>query len=194
MESRIVKNGSKNGGEPGTFYSLAEMISADFWFGKRLIFLSSVQVSQRKARDYIKYEDHEVKYFRYTSRTIYMRSWSFEEYESALQFNDESLWKSQKMVFPNFEDKSDAIRAKYFYAGGSARWMFSCDLEEVKRNIRDGLDRFRDAKTVLAGLHGQNSFDSPNSVFQILDTSEDGFPVYYRLTICPAFADKQGWV
>jgi hypothetical protein len=173
-----VKNGTKYGAEPGTFLRLAQRLTGDFWFGRRLILLSSVQVSQRKARDYLSYQDSSGNDFNYSSKTIYMKSWSLEEYQLAFQLNDESLWTSSKALFPNLEDKSAAIKAKYFYAGGSARWMFGLDVEEIEWSIDEGLKRFTDAKAVLAGLHGQNASDTPNSVFQILDVSEDWFPVY----------------
>jgi hypothetical protein len=79
-----------------------------------------------------------------------MHPWTFEQYEQAI--SDKIFKDSIIKYFDNDQSLSTSLIDKYFYAGLSARWMFSITKAQVIQTIDDLLNRC-DSETIKSLLN-----------------------------------------
>jgi len=72
------------------------------------------------------------------------------------------------------EEINDLIEQKYFYAGGSARWMFTMNVPALKRVIQDHIERVTNFEEVYNGFHGLRCPTTNHLVISLRDGSSTG--------------------
>jgi hypothetical protein len=100
--------------------------------------------------------------------TIFVPSWKFQDYESAI--NNDTFYDSVKHLFLYDLEKSEALSEKYFFAGGSARWMFYCHTETVMKNGKNLIQQVSDLNNLI---YGTQRPQSPTAVNQLLAQFSD---------------------
>ncbi len=98
------------------------------------------------------------------------QSWAIEEYEHACR--NTSLWKQVSQYFDISKKSSqseikEAIKDKYYYAGGCARWMFSRTVEEICESIDKAVRRVSHWGDLLRLSGGDAAQVSVNSLLQV---------------------------
>ncbi|KAG9415653.1 hypothetical protein AC1031_000036 [Aphanomyces cochlioides] len=118
---------------------------------RRLAFVCSV-ASRGKIQ-----EDTEIAT---SAKEFFVWSWTLDEYLNAI--NDDEVFKSvsqyldASVVLPDEEmSRAAMIESKYYYAGGSCRYMFQFDTTTVATKLSDAVDALNDAMS--AATSGQRS-------------------------------------
>ncbi len=98
-------------------------------------------------------------------------SWTFEEFEQACK--NKHLWDQVAQTLADKflgayseNDKIEALKEKYFYCGGSARWMFGFQISEIQTIINDKIEELYDFKPYLTGSAGVSSPLAVNTLYQ----------------------------
>jgi hypothetical protein len=86
---------------------------------------------------------------------VFFPSWLFVEYDAAMK--QDEFYNSVVLFLSSAVKKKDKISEKYFYAGVSARWMFSRTLEEVIELARDCIMRVENVNDLFQGYVQQIS-------------------------------------
>ena len=94
----------------------------------------------------------------------FVESWSLEEFKKALKNQD--LWN---YVAPNIDAEtdgsiSDRVAAKHYFSGGSARFMFQMNTEQVKSAIDFAIKRAPDISKYLGYVIGDASDSVVNTL------------------------------
>ncbi len=155
---------------------------------RRLIFLSSIRSTNLLTKD---------DELLFDVRTFHQWSWRYTEYEKALESEDfrnrvanqlcPSPTANDELIVSNQpQDRFINLRAKYFYAGGSARFMFELTTYQVK-NILDRLLEQEVHMERLAQGTGQGNY-SPIQTHSLLSVfaNDQREPIseYVRERIC----------
>ena len=86
------------------------------------------------------FDKSEKKVNEYTKRHG-VGSWSLEEYMEAIKRDD--LWESVRHAFSGIQavlkEREELVKAKFYYAGTSARFMFGLSIEEIKDAITSAM-------------------------------------------------------
>ena len=132
----------------------------------RFVFLSSIQLNIKWQQLNVLVVDRMKPEF---------QSWSLEEYQIAVQ--NQNFWESVSEFFeiPSGSSKSrikSAVKDKYFYAGGCARWMFSVSIQAVCEQIDSAMRNVVNFKDLLKQSGGDASPDAVNSLIYV-SYSED---------------------
>ena len=127
----------------------------------KFIFLSSVQVS-------IKWDT--LVGFSAQQMCPPFESWNLEEYEQACK--DASFWTQVSEFFDlngesTQEKIKNAVNDKHFYAGGSARWMFSYTIENICSTINTAIRKVSDFQNLWSQAGGDASKESVNSLIEL---------------------------
>jgi hypothetical protein len=102
------------------------------------------------------------------------QSWAIEEYEYACR--NKALWKQVSKYFnipkgsnisANQNVMKEAIKDKYYYAGGCARWMFSLPVAEICNTIDKAARSVSNWGELLKLSGGDAAQGSVNSLVQI---------------------------
>jgi hypothetical protein len=150
-----------DGVKDDNFFSFVQSLFVRFLHNQgNVIFLSSIRVRFTKAQE--TYPSFRVKNF-------FLKSWTLDEYICAFTAGNEILWNEMRDLFDDLVSKEEAIKRKYFFVGGCARWMFGYNVRESRDQVNAELARISDLKLVLSGLQGIAAMDTPNHVFQILE-------------------------
>ena len=91
-------------------------------------------------------------------------SWTLAEYQAACE--NEKFFDEVKENLSEDENFDEKITGKYFYAGGSARWMFALNVTEVIEDAFSSLSKVTDMNLLLSGLQGSKSGTSVNHLLQ----------------------------
>jgi hypothetical protein len=98
-------------------------------------------------------------------------SWTLEEFEQACK--NKHLWDKVAQTLGgkylgacNQNDKIEALKEKYFYCGGSARWMFGFQISEIQKIIDDKVEELYDFKPYLTASAGVSSPLAVNTLYQ----------------------------
>eukprot|EP01124_Arcella_intermedia_P018802 TRINITY_DN2593_c0_g1_i5.p1 TRINITY_DN2593_c0_g1~~TRINITY_DN2593_c0_g1_i5.p1 ORF type:complete len:257 (+),score=33.23 TRINITY_DN2593_c0_g1_i5:749-1519(+) len=151
-------------------YNLLGRLSAWFQENKKRkeIIISSLPLSI-KSQDLMTFD----------IQTFLMPSWSLLEYRSAIldkdfytsiqhfldvfKIKDEDQKIDEDQVeFEKPKTPTELLDMKFFYAGGSARWMFSYSTKSTRAEIQDHIQRIDDPKKLITGLGGVRSDHSVN--------------------------------
>jgi hypothetical protein len=98
-----------------------------------------------------------------TIHTIFVPSWKFQDYELAISNDD--FYDAVKSKFPiDIPDKQEALAEKYFYAGGSARWMFYCPIDLLISLGKSLVARAPDLNNLIQGIQGPQSSAAVNQL------------------------------
>ena len=84
-----------------------------------------------------------------------MPSWKWDEYASACRHKE--FYQQIEEFLPFISDKAteeEKLRAKYYLAGASARWMFSTTFDELPDEIENQLSKVRDKEVLMQGVAG----------------------------------------
>jgi hypothetical protein len=119
-----------------------------------------------------------------------MPSWSLLEYKTAIQDNkfygsimdlldvylvkdeDKNIDKDQQ-EFEKPISATESLDLKYFYAGGSARWMFSFPTMDIVKDIDNHIQRLGDPQKLISGLSGLRSEQSVNHLMMGFGNGSD---------------------
>ncbi|CAM6093750.1 unnamed protein product [Calypogeia fissa] len=84
-------------------------------------------------------------------------SWTLEEYKAALE--KPALYATVKEKLGTDTDKSrdELVESKYYFAGGSARYMFLMYTDEVKERLNLAIENVSDIRALAAGRTGVSS-------------------------------------
>jgi len=123
-------------------------------------------------------------------------SWEFAEYEKAvanssffdsvkhyLDADDVSLLEAAELTS---EQKLSLLAAKYYFAGGSSRFMFSNSTDEVVEKLNKGLTSVADISTYLYGDVGDRSIQAINRLLGRLP--QPGRKFQFRIFIISRYA------
>ncbi|KAE8893361.1 hypothetical protein PF005_g23027 [Phytophthora fragariae] len=126
---------------------------------RRLAFVCSV-ASRGKVQ-----EDMEILT---SAREFHVWSWTLDEYLNAIKddevFQSVSQYLDAPAVLPDEEMSRGAmVESKYYYAGGSCRYMFHFRTANVATKLSDAVDSLNDAATVAT--RDQRSSSSINRLF-----------------------------
>jgi DNA polymerase III delta prime subunit len=99
------------------------------------------------------------------------QSWDLAEFEVAC--NLDPFWETIKDNFPIHSEKAMSLSEKYFFAGGSARWMFQHTVQEVRVFIDEKLNTTSNVNELVQHLKGEKATDAVNSLCQ-QSRSRDG--------------------
>ncbi|KAI8912811.1 hypothetical protein EDD86DRAFT_202285 [Gorgonomyces haynaldii] len=80
---------------------------------------------------------HEEREFKITTHYVY--SWTLEEYYAAMEHREFCDAVRENLDASQAESPKEMIDAKYFYAGGSSRYMFDSSTEQVKELIEEAV-------------------------------------------------------
>jgi hypothetical protein len=99
-------------------------------------------------------------------------SWTLEEFKQACLHPE--LWKKVQMTVAArgeenlTEEKKQAIlEEKFFYCGGSARWMFTQTIHSVQQIIDASIERVNNLEDILSNAVGVSSGDAVNTLYQL---------------------------
>jgi hypothetical protein len=109
-----------------------------------------------------------------------MSSWTLNEYFGACSNKD--FWNSVKSRFENGVNKDIAIRRKYYYAGGCARWMLGSSQEKVIQFVLEQIDKVCDLKILLSGVQGPKSAHAVNHLLQIVNGNGNGSRTHFLVS------------
>ena len=108
-------------------------------------------------------------------------SWTLPEYRKALESKRFAESVEDVLDAPLIPgEEPDKLLAKYYYAGGCARYMFSFKTEEIKNSIEDAID---DIKKNHGTPSGPSIFELSSRLFQ--------FHSYGRTDIISEYASKR---
>jgi hypothetical protein len=142
-----------------------------FGASRTFVTVSSVSVSPATEQDQ---EAH------LTGHTV--PSWTLEQYELAC--NDDDFFNSVKAKLCNGDEgmeRDDLIIAKYFFAGGSARWMFEFTLVDLKRDFDIHFNKVQNYRAVFGVVGGEKSTDAVNHL-RGLTITHDGTMAYFFIS------------
>eukprot|EP01126_Amoeba_proteus_P023598 TRINITY_DN2369_c0_g6_i1.p1 TRINITY_DN2369_c0_g6~~TRINITY_DN2369_c0_g6_i1.p1 ORF type:complete len:447 (+),score=84.18 TRINITY_DN2369_c0_g6_i1:437-1777(+) len=105
---------------------------------------------------------------------FFLPSWTLGEYETALESCD--LFKSIEMNLPEGDNDREKILNKFYYAGGSARWMFDFNSDEVSSFILAYIEKVTDFESLSSSFVGTKSSVAINHLF-IADKNKASFLV-----------------
>lgn len=98
-------------------------------------------------------------------------SWTLEEYSTAC--HNKQLWcQIAKTVGDKFhfecsaDDKLNALKEKFFYCGGSARWMFNLSIMDIIGTIDSKVEELFLLPQFLSGSAGMSSQLAVNTLYQ----------------------------
>ena len=98
-------------------------------------------------------------------------SWALEEYKIACKNTD--LWSQiaktlghDEQVEYNESKKFEAVEEKFFYCGGSARWMFNLSISQITAAIDSKTEGFYNLQSFLSGSAGMSSPLAVNTLYQ----------------------------
>jgi hypothetical protein len=117
--------------------------------GRRAVVVTSAQLTAPKenyaARDVVKF---------------FMPSWSFEQYDTACM--NDSFYGDISARLGDDDTKDERLANKFFFAGASARWMFSFTPQEVRDEVHDQMRKVANMQSLLAGTSGDRARDAVN--------------------------------
>eukprot|EP01119_Soliformovum_irregulare_P008223 TRINITY_DN2134_c0_g1_i4.p1 TRINITY_DN2134_c0_g1~~TRINITY_DN2134_c0_g1_i4.p1 ORF type:complete len:404 (-),score=65.44 TRINITY_DN2134_c0_g1_i4:1537-2748(-) len=154
----LVINGVRTDQQPDWISEGTDWMSRGI--GRRLIVVTSLQTSKGA-------KDHMMRLA--GLQRVELVSWTWEDYMFA--FQEEEFWNKVKDVIPIEEgqNKEDAIRRKFVYAGGSARWLFGRKEEDIQKLIDDRLRNVGDASILFQEQIGDTSLAAVNEKGYTLD-------------------------
>lgn len=102
---------------------------------------------------------------------FFVPSWMLQEYQQAVKSND--LWKNVKPYFDSHIitqkgatlSRLELVQSKYYFSGGSARYMFSKTTKEVIEFITDAVEASHDIVPYLMNTIGSTSQGIINRLF-----------------------------
>jgi hypothetical protein len=117
-------------------------------------------------------------------------SWVLEQYQKACE-NDEFFNTVKKQLeclprFENIDDKDELIIAKYYFAGGCARWMFEFDYKGWKDDFHEHLRKVNGYENVFDNLEGEKSPLAVNHLRGV--TLVDGEEIFFFVSQYTAVA------
>jgi len=115
-----------------------------------------------------------------------MPSWTLEDYEIAI--SNEEFFESVKYSFPI--DSQNPLMQKYFYAGSSARWMFSMIIDDIISSAKLHMSSISNIDLLICGFSGNRSDIAVNHLMFTDSKSESGFIVseYVFLELAKKFS------
>jgi hypothetical protein len=106
-----------------------------------------------------------------------MSSWNLNSYRAALVKQDGSASELlNPSLFPRKRDSDGrflaaaAVNAKYYYAGGSARWMFAYSTERIQLDVEMYLCESGDYRSLVDFRVGARSSATKNHVYSCFET------------------------
>jgi hypothetical protein len=94
-------------------------------------------------------------------------SWTLDEYKIACA--NKELWSQiAKTLGDNdqVEYSEEVLKEKFFYCGGSARWMFNFTIEDITNTIDTKVEELFNFTSVLSGSAGMSSQLAVNTLYQ----------------------------
>jgi hypothetical protein len=93
---------------------------------------------------------------------VLVNPWTLEQYQAACRNND--FLKAVSLNFPVGDglNVADNIQKRYYYAGGSARWMFSVSHKRLMEMISRHVSQVPNVEQLLLGNTGENNSVSSN--------------------------------
>jgi hypothetical protein len=138
------------------------------WRKKNRTLRRLVVVCSMASRGKTNYEDDKlalVEEFKVTS-------WLLEDFEAAVLKSETFFDKvkpfldaSPDLSNDDHQSRKDLVAAKYYYAGGSSRYMFSLSIEQVSEILSDGVESVNDISHYVTALNGDRSNNVINRLY-----------------------------
>jgi hypothetical protein len=105
-------------------------------------------------------------------KEFFFYSWTLEEYQNAIKDDDffNSIKENLDADFSMENKKGELIESKYYFAGGSSRYMFSYSTEIVIGLLNESISSAKDIDKYIDGTIGESSLEVINRLFSIFKT------------------------